>query len=172
MRGIESVHGDLGRGLAGASTPVLDLARIPSPKKDKNYSSTKSTMNNWNMLSAQRRGTAWAREMADDMGGFQFMDNSTSSVINNLKFDVAKQVRSMIIILAGFNIAMALVLAVVIFRNCYKAAKRSDPSLRFRYFLFPCLVENSSCPANSELVHLYLTSWKPLKYFLSSYLSA
>lgn len=87
------------------------------------------------MLSEQPRGVVWARQMDDDMGGFQFMDNSTSSIINNLKFAVAKQVRSMIIILAGFNIAMALVLAVVIFRNCYKGAKRSDPAFRFRYFL-------------------------------------
>ncbi|KAL7797557.1 hypothetical protein V8C37DRAFT_407939 [Trichoderma ceciliae] len=60
------------------------------------------------------------------------MANSTSSIINNLKFTVSKQLRSMVIILAGLNIAMALVLAIVVFRNCYKGAKRSDPIFGFR----------------------------------------
>ncbi|PTB62877.1 hypothetical protein BBK36DRAFT_1183782 [Trichoderma citrinoviride] len=60
------------------------------------------------------------------------MDNTTSAVINSLKFDVAKQVRSMIIILAGFNVAMAFVLAVIIFRNGYKATQKSDPAFGFR----------------------------------------
>ncbi|UKZ83517.1 hypothetical protein TrVFT333_011326 [Trichoderma virens FT-333] len=85
-------------------------------------------MENWNMLSEQRERMVWARQMANDVGGFQFMDNSTSAIINDLKFDVAKQVRSMIIILAGFNIGMAVVLAFIIFRNCYKGARRSDPA--------------------------------------------
>lgn len=60
------------------------------------------------------------------------MDNTTASVINSLKFDVARQVRSMIIILAGFNVAMALVLAIIIFRNAYKAIRKSDPAFGFR----------------------------------------
>ncbi|KAL7903570.1 hypothetical protein HDV63DRAFT_392116 [Trichoderma sp. SZMC 28014] len=64
------------------------------------------------------------------------MDNSTSSVINNLKFTIAKQVRSMITILAGFNTAIALILAVVIFRNCYKATKQNDPTFRLRSSFF------------------------------------
>lgn len=65
------------------------------------------------------------------------MDNTTSSVINSLKFDVARQVRSMIIILAGFNVAMALVLAIIIFRNGYKATRKSDPAFGFRYVSQP-----------------------------------
>ncbi|KAK4062029.1 uncharacterized protein Triagg1_10086 [Trichoderma aggressivum f. europaeum] len=93
-------------------------------------------MDDWNMLSEQQGGMVWARQIDNDVGGFQFMDNSTSSIINNLKFAVAKQVRSMIIILAGFNIAMAVVLAFVIFRNCYKGAKRSDPAFGFRSSVF------------------------------------
>lgn len=88
------------------------------------------------MLTEQQGGMVWARQVDNDVGGFQFMDNSTSSIINNLKFAVAKQVRSMIIILAGFNIAMAMVLAFVIFRNCYKGAKRSDPAFGFRSSVF------------------------------------
>ncbi|PTB41966.1 hypothetical protein M441DRAFT_137186 [Trichoderma asperellum CBS 433.97] len=64
------------------------------------------------------------------------MDNSTSSVINNLKFTIAKQVRSMITILAGFNTAMALILAIIIFRNCYKTTKQNDPTFRLRSSFF------------------------------------
>ncbi|KAL5094170.1 hypothetical protein Trisim1_008278 [Trichoderma cf. simile WF8] len=93
-------------------------------------------MNSWDMLSEQQGGMVWARQVDNDVGGFQFMDNSTSAIINNLKFAVAKQVRTMIIILAGFNIAMAVVLAFVIFRNCYKGAKRSDPAFGFRSSVF------------------------------------
>lgn len=93
-------------------------------------------MDSWNILSEQQGGMVWARQVDNDVGGFQFMDNSTSAIINDLKFAVAKQVRTMIIILAGFNIAMAVVLAFVIFRNCYKGAKRSDPAFGFRYFPF------------------------------------
>ncbi|KAL7812195.1 hypothetical protein V8C26DRAFT_205046 [Trichoderma gracile] len=89
-------------------------------------------MDSWNMPSEQPRGTLWAREVDNDMGGFQFMDNTTSSVINSLRFDVARQVRTMIIILAGFNVAMALVLAIIIFRNGYKAVRKSDPAFGFR----------------------------------------
>ncbi|KAL7913704.1 hypothetical protein GGI35DRAFT_221089 [Trichoderma velutinum] len=93
-------------------------------------------MESWSLLSEQQRGMVWARQMENDMGGFQFTDNSTSSIINNLKFAVAKQVRSMIIILAGFNIAMAVILAFIIFRNCYKGVKRSDPAFGFRSSVF------------------------------------
>ncbi|KAL7962463.1 hypothetical protein V8C34DRAFT_325286 [Trichoderma compactum] len=48
-------------------------------------------MDSWNMPSEQQGGIVWARQMDNDVGGFQFMDNSTSSIINNLKFAVAKQ---------------------------------------------------------------------------------
>ncbi|KAL6855766.1 hypothetical protein J3F83DRAFT_454960 [Trichoderma novae-zelandiae] len=89
-------------------------------------------MGSWDMLLEPPRGMVWAREVNDDMGGFQFMDNTTTSVINSLKFDVARQVRTMIIILAGFNVAMAFVLAVIIFRNGYKATKENDPAFGFR----------------------------------------
>ena len=94
----------------------------------------------------------WAREVDDDMGGFQFMDNTTSAVINSLKFDVAKQVRSMIIILAGFNVAMAFVLAVIIFRNGYKATQKSDPAFGFRYFS-PVSLPNAELPSDAAPVH-------------------
>lgn len=92
-------------------------------------------MDGWNMLFEEQNGAngVWARQTADNTAGFPFMDNSTSSVINNLKFTIAKQVRSMITILAGFNTAMALILAIIIFRNCYKAAKQNDPTFRLRY---------------------------------------
>ncbi|KAL7931158.1 hypothetical protein V8C35DRAFT_329719 [Trichoderma chlorosporum] len=93
-------------------------------------------MESWNILSEQQGGMSWAGQMDSDVGGFQFMDNTTSSVINELKFAVARQVRSMIIILAGFNIGMAVVLAFIIFRNCYKGAKRSDPAFGFRSSVF------------------------------------
>lgn len=89
-------------------------------------------MDSWDMLSEQQGGMVWARQV----DGFQFMDNSTSAIINDLKFAVAKQVRTMIIILAGFNIAMAVVLAFMIFRNCYKGAKRSNPAFGFRSSVF------------------------------------
>ena len=101
-------------------------------------------MESWYLPSEQPRGMVWAREVDDDMGGFQFMDNTTSAVINSLKFDVAKQVRSMIIILAGFNVAMAFVLAVIIFRNGYKATQKSDPAFGFRYFS-PVSLPNAYC---------------------------
>ncbi|KAK0758588.1 hypothetical protein N5P37_008987 [Trichoderma harzianum] len=93
-------------------------------------------MDSWDMLSEQQGGMVWARQIDNDVGGFPFMDNSTSAIINDLKLAVAKQVRTMIIILAGFNIAMAVVLAFVIFRNCYKGAKRSDPAFGFRSSVF------------------------------------
>ncbi|TFB04932.1 hypothetical protein CCMA1212_002531 [Trichoderma ghanense] len=89
-------------------------------------------MDSWIEPSEQPRGMVWGRGVDDDLGGFQFMDNTTTSVINSLRFDVARQVRSMIIILAGFNIAMAFVLAVIIFRNGYKATQKSDPAFGFR----------------------------------------
>lgn len=92
-------------------------------------------MDGWNMLFEDQNGAngVWARQTDDSAAGFPFMDNSTSSVINNLKFTIAKQVRSMITILAGFNTAMALILAIIIFRNCYKATKQNDPTFRLRY---------------------------------------
>ncbi|KAL7925351.1 hypothetical protein ACQKWADRAFT_220458 [Trichoderma austrokoningii] len=91
-------------------------------------------MDGWNMLFEEQNGAngVWARQADNSAAGFPFMDNSTSSVINNLKFTIAKQVRSMITILAGFNTAMALILAMVIFRNCYKATKQNDPTFRLR----------------------------------------
>lgn len=110
-------------------------------------------MDSWDMLSEQQGGMVWARQIDNDVGGFQFMDNSTSAIINELKFAVAKQVRTMIIILAGFNIAMAVVLAFVIFRNCYKGAKRSDPAFGFRYIL-PCSRGNTQRVANCGPVRL------------------
>ncbi|KAK1243605.1 hypothetical protein MKX08_001743 [Trichoderma sp. CBMAI-0020] len=95
-------------------------------------------MDGWNMLFEEQNGAngIWARQTDDSAAGFPFMDNSTSSVINDLKFTIAKQVRSMITILAGFNTAMALILAIIIFRNCYKATKQNDPTFRLRSSFF------------------------------------
>jgi choline-glycine betaine transporter len=122
------------------------------------------------MVLEQERGMVWARQMANDMEGFQFMTNSTSSVINDLKFAVAKQVRSMIIILSGFNVAMALVLAIVIFRNCYKGQKQNDPTFRLRYdSSLSCYRRRVVFSANIELVLLFFTSSTSQKYSHSSY---
>ncbi|KAL6910938.1 hypothetical protein GGI43DRAFT_30033 [Trichoderma evansii] len=95
-------------------------------------------MDGWNILLDEQNGAngIWARQTADNTAGFPFMDNSTSSVINNLKFTIAKQVRSMITILAGFNTAMALILAIIIIRNCYKSTKQNDPTFRLRSSFF------------------------------------
>ncbi|KAM0518590.1 hypothetical protein ACHAPE_004354 [Trichoderma viride] len=95
-------------------------------------------MDGWNMVFEEQNGAngVWARQTDNSAAGFPFMDNSTSSVINNLKFTIAKQVRSMITILAGFNTAIALVLAIIIFRNCYKATKQNDPTFRLRSSFF------------------------------------
>lgn len=114
-------------------------------------------MDGWNMLFEEQYGAngVWARQTDDSAAGFPFMDNSTSSVINDLKFTIAKQVRSMITILAGFNTAMALILAIIIFRNCYKATKQNDPTFRLRYVcLFGCHGRHVLYFANIKLVVL------------------
>lgn len=132
-------------------------------------------MDGWNILLQEQNGAngVWARQTDDSTAGFPFMDNSTSSVINNLKFTIAKQVRSMITILAGFNTAMALILAIIIFRNCYKTTKQNDPTFRLRYgCLFSCYGKRVLYLANIELVLLFSTLWTYRRYFHSYYLLA
>ncbi|OAA66106.1 hypothetical protein ISF_03944 [Cordyceps fumosorosea ARSEF 2679] len=71
-----------------------------------------------------------------DWTGFQFQANSTNAVINELRFASSKTIRQSTIILASFNAVVGLVLAVGIFLDCYWAAKRADPQMRFRKSMY------------------------------------
>jgi len=72
-------------------------------------------------------------QFSTDWPGFQFQVNSTSSVINQLRFATSKSIRQSGIILASFNAAAGLVLAAGILWDCYRAARRADPKLKFMY---------------------------------------
>jgi hypothetical protein len=72
-------------------------------------------------------------QFSTDWLGFQFQVNSTNSVINQLRFATSKTIRQSAIILASFNAAAGLVLAVGILWDCYRAARRADPKLKFMY---------------------------------------
>lgn len=89
--------------------------------------------NSWNVLEA-RGEELWLRQIDSESNGFQFQTNSTSSVINDLRFAVAKSLRTSIIILASFNVVMAFATAVGIFWDCYATARRSDPNIRLRRY--------------------------------------
>ncbi|OAQ77524.1 hypothetical protein VFPBJ_07996 [Purpureocillium lilacinum] len=65
-------------------------------------------------------------------GGWEFSGNTTSSVINELRFAASKSVRTSFIILASFNALVGAALAFGIFWDCYSAAKRADPRFKLR----------------------------------------
>lgn len=67
-----------------------------------------------------------------DWAGFQFQSNSTDSVINQLRFATSKTIRQSAVILASFNAVVGLMLAIGIFWDCYRSAKRADPQMQFR----------------------------------------
>lgn len=80
-----------------------------------------------------------ARVSAVDPGstrGFGSANNSTTAVINQLKFEVSKSVRTSFTILASFNAFAGAVTASGIFWDCYMGAKRKDPNFRFKYDFF------------------------------------
>lgn len=62
--------------------------------------------------------------------GFAFQTNTTYDVINHLKFNNAKSVRTSGIILASFNAAIGLVMAIAIFWDCYLASRRAVSRFR------------------------------------------
>lgn len=87
----------------------------------------------WDFLNnGQANGMEQILSNASVAGGFQFQTNSTYAVINHLKFQTAKSVRTSGIILASFNAAIALATALGIFWDSYKVAKRADPRFQFR----------------------------------------
>ncbi|KAJ6438586.1 Mediator of RNA polymerase II transcription subunit 19 [Purpureocillium lavendulum] len=65
-------------------------------------------------------------------GGWEFSDNTPSSVINELRFAASKSVRTSFVILASFNALAGAALAFGIFWDCYSAAKRADPRFKLR----------------------------------------
>lgn len=80
----------------------------------------------------------WPRDV--DLGsglgpsqGFMFQTNTTSALINELRFATAKSIRTSFVILASFNALAAAATVFGIFWDCYTGAKRSDPTFRLRY---------------------------------------
>lgn len=70
--------------------------------------------------------------ITENPGGFQFQTNSTSAVLNELRFAAAKQVRMSIVILASFNVLVAFATALGIFWDSYQAAKKENPRFDIR----------------------------------------
>ena len=94
-------------------------------------------MNSWHWI-APRAIELWSREM--DSGsvsvsahGFHFQENTTSAIINELKFANAKTIRTSFIVLASFNVAVAFATAAGIFWESYTIAWRNNPNRRIRY---------------------------------------
>ncbi|TQV99256.1 hypothetical protein V2A60_004738 [Cordyceps javanica] len=87
-------------------------------------------------IRAAAEGVIGNGSFTTDWTGFQFQANSTNAVINELRFATSKTVRQSAIILASFNAVVGLVLAVGIFGDCYWAAKRADPQMRFRTSMY------------------------------------
>ncbi|KFA78504.1 hypothetical protein S40288_01436 [Stachybotrys chartarum IBT 40288] len=70
--------------------------------------------------------------ITENPGGFQFQTNSTSAVLNELRFAAAKQVRMSIVILASFNVLVAFATALGILWDSYQAAKKENPRFDIR----------------------------------------
>ena len=68
-----------------------------------------------------------------ELDGFQFQTNKTTSLIDKLKFQKAKSLRTSVIILASFNAVIGLMTVIGIFTDCFTVAKRADPKFRLRY---------------------------------------
>lgn len=84
-------------------------------------------------IRAAAEGVIGNGSFTTDWTGFQFQANSTNTVITELRFASSKTIRQSTIILASFNAVVGMVLAVGIFADCYWAAKRADPQMKFRY---------------------------------------
>lgn len=89
--------------------------------------------NNVFNIRAAAQGIIGNGSFTTDWAGFQFQTSSRDSVINTLRFATSKTIRQSAIILASFNAVVGLALAIGIFWDCYRAAKRADPKLNFRY---------------------------------------
>jgi hypothetical protein len=72
----------------------------------------------------------------ENVGGFQFQHNSSSTFANELKFAAAKSVRTSIVTLASFNIMAAVLTLMGICWDSYKAAKKRDPNFNLRASFF------------------------------------
>lgn len=75
-------------------------------------------------------------QFSTDWPGFQFQVNSTNTVINQLRLATSKSIRQSAIILASFNAVAGLLLTAGIVWDCYRAAKRADPKLKFMYVCY------------------------------------
>ncbi|KAI0381773.1 hypothetical protein F5Y04DRAFT_270751 [Hypomontagnella monticulosa] len=76
-----------------------------------------------------------------------FNSSSTLGVINDLKFQTAKSIRTSTIILAAFNTVSAFATAAGILYDCYVTAKRSKPEGKGRpNILFTCVRGPSTYP--------------------------
>ncbi|CAM1508390.1 Fc.00g052380.m01.CDS01 [Cosmosporella sp. VM-42] len=93
-------------------------------------------MDSWNWI-APRAEDIWSRQTnSGSVQGFQFQDNTTSAVINELKFANARTIRTSFIVLASFNVAVAFATAAGIFWESYTVAWRNNPNRRIRSFKF------------------------------------
>ncbi|KAI2641715.1 hypothetical protein GGS26DRAFT_586111 [Hypomontagnella submonticulosa] len=75
-----------------------------------------------------------------------FNSSSTLGVINDLKFQTAKSIRTSTIILAAFNTVSAFATAAGILYDCYITAKRSKPEGKGRVNIFTCVRGPSTYP--------------------------
>ncbi|POR35229.1 Uncharacterized protein TPAR_04567 [Tolypocladium paradoxum] len=100
----------------------------------------------WNWA---RVAEMWSRALGSDSGasqGFMFQSNTTSALINQLRFAAAKSNRTSLIILASFNALAAAATAFGIFWDCYTGAKRNDPRFRLRSSLLSVIGPKETFP--------------------------
>ncbi len=80
-----------------------------------------------------RMTASWTAALVDtsasSSSGFSFNGNSTSASANQLEFAAAKSIRMSTVILASFNAMAGLATAVGIYWDCYRTARRDNPTL-------------------------------------------